>query len=129
MVTLNVSTVNQENRILCLLEAAWPNWTPAPELAKISLRYNARIFSLRRRKGWLIENRVRMEGRIRHGEFRLGSPAVPSNRDLRQRSVAPTAQGTSLFSNLPPQESHLDNVVLRVVLEKSKYACSGVATD
>lgn len=101
--------LNQENRILRLLEAAWPNWTLAPELAKISLQYNARIFSLRRREGWLIENRVRMEGRIRHSEFRLRSPAVPSNRDLRRRSLAPTAQGTSLFSNLPEQERHLDN--------------------
>jgi hypothetical protein len=101
--------LNQENRILYLLNDAWPNWTPAPELAKISLQYNARIFSLRRRKGWLIENRVRMKGRSRHGEFRLGSPAVPGNRNLHQRRPAPTPDGTSLFADLGPQERHIDN--------------------
>jgi hypothetical protein len=64
--------VSQEERILCLLQAAWPSWTPAPELARISLQYSARIFSLRR-NGWLIENRVRVVDGVRHGEFRLGS--------------------------------------------------------
>ena len=78
---------SQENRILWLLEAAWPNWTPAPELAKISLQYNSRIFSLRRQKGWLIENRVRVEDGIRHGEFRLGPRPIPAQQRPAPRSV------------------------------------------
>jgi hypothetical protein len=107
----------QENRILWLLSAAWPNWTPAPELAKISLQYNSRIFSLRRQKGWLIENRVRVDGRTRHGEFRLGSSSVPSSRELRQPKVTPTPNGSrvlkveagsgSLFGDLAADRTYL----------------------
>ena len=97
----------QEGRVLWLLSAEWPTWTPAPELAKISLQYGARIFSLRR-KGWLIENRVRVDGRTRHGEFRLGSAAVPSSLELR-RGVPPKPAEGALFPDLPPQERHRDD--------------------
>jgi hypothetical protein len=101
----------QENRILWLLSAAWPNWTPAPELAKISLQYNSRIFSLRRQKGWLIENRVCVEDGIRHGEFRLGSRPIPPSKELRRGAgLSPDShalnqkQGTeSLFGDLRPE--------------------------
>ena len=65
----------QESRVLMLLQATWPGWVPAPALAKISLQYSARIFSLRRR-GWLIENRVQTRDGVRHGSFRLGSGSV-----------------------------------------------------
>jgi hypothetical protein len=58
---------------------------------------------------WLIENRVRVVGNKRHGEFRLGSAAVTSSRELRQRSAPPTPEGTSLFPELPPQERHRDD--------------------
>jgi hypothetical protein len=46
----------QESRILWLLEAAWPNWVPAPELARISLQYGRAIHSLK-------FNRLHLEGR------------------------------------------------------------------
>jgi hypothetical protein len=82
---------NQEERILWTLQAAWPEWTPAPELAKISLQYSARIFSLRRRRGWLIANRVRTVNGKKHGEFRLGPQPVPSSQELR-----------ALFGDLSP---------------------------
>lgn len=100
---------SQENRILWLLEAAWPNWTPAPELAKISLQYNSRIFSLRRQKGWLIENRVRVEDGIRHGEFRLGPRPIPPSKDLRRglssdsRALNQKQGPESLFGDLRPE--------------------------
>ena len=31
---------SQEQRILWLLEAAWPNWVPSPELCRVSLQYS-----------------------------------------------------------------------------------------
>lgn len=78
------SGLSQEGKILWLLQSAWPGWVPAPELAKISLQYSARIFSLRRRRGWLIENRVRTVDGKKHGEFRLGSKPVASSAELRR---------------------------------------------
>jgi hypothetical protein len=108
---------SQEDRMLWLLQAAWPNWTPAPELGRVSLQYGRAIHTLRRR-GWLIENRVRVEGRIRHGEFRLGSVAVPSSRELRQPKVTPTPNGSrvlkveagsgSLFGDLAADRTYLE---------------------
>jgi hypothetical protein len=70
---------------------------PAPELAKISLQYSARIFSLRRRRGWQIANRVRIVDGKKHGEFRLGSRPVPSNAELRRGAApSPTASKEEL---------------------------------
>jgi len=48
---------SQEGRILYLLQASYPQWTPSLALARISLQYGARIFGLRK-KGWQVENRV-----------------------------------------------------------------------
>jgi hypothetical protein len=95
---------SQGDRILWVLQAGWPNWVPAPELAKISLQYNARIFSLRRRRGWLIANRVRIVDGIKHGEFRLGSRPVPSSKELRQ-NPSPVPSG-SLFGDLSPDRTY-----------------------
>ena len=92
----------QEQRILWLLEAAWPAWTPAPSLAKISLQYGARVHSLRR-KGWLIVNRVRIVDGQRHGEFRLGAVPVPASKELRQHPTLPAEQTGSLFPDLAPE--------------------------
>jgi hypothetical protein len=74
-------SLSQEQRILNLLHAAWPNWVPAPQLAQISLQYSARVYSLRKR--FQISNRVEIVDGVRHGFFRLGPRPVPSNRELR----------------------------------------------
>jgi hypothetical protein len=108
----------QESRILWLLQAAWPTWTPAPELARISLQYNARIFSLRRKKGWQIESRVQIVDGVRHGSFRLARPGSFPNPRKREdqgargvknkttktcQPVAPALPetGSGLLFNLP----------------------------
>jgi hypothetical protein len=101
---------SQENRILWLLEAAWPNWVPAPELSKISLQYGRAIHSLRGR-GWLISNRIESVGGVRHGSFRLGSRPIPPSKELRRGAgLSPDShalnqkQGTeSLFGDLRPE--------------------------
>jgi hypothetical protein len=107
---------NQENRILWLLSAAWPAWTPAPELSKISLQYGARIFSLRRRRGFLIANRVRIVDGVKHGEFRLGSRPIPSSEVLR-KSAGPRANPADPvsgkdtfpeFGNVKPESRYTD---------------------
>jgi hypothetical protein len=64
---------SQDERILWLLQSSWPAWTPAPVLAHISLQYCRAIRSLRKR-GWLIENKVVIEGGKRHGFYRLAKP-------------------------------------------------------
>jgi hypothetical protein len=88
---------SKAQRILWLLHAAWPNWTPAPELAKISLQYAARVKELRE-AGWLIANRVEFHGRTKHGFYRLGitgAKTEPKNKTTeilspsRQRSRHP----------------------------------------
>lgn len=69
------------------LTDGWPRWVSSWDLAQIALQYNARISSLRR-QGWLIQNRVTVVDGIRHGEFRLGTAPVPSNKELRRRREA-----------------------------------------
>ena len=72
---------SQEARILEMLIRARGAWIPAPELAAVSLQYNARVFALRR-LGFAIENRVETTlGGNRHGFFRLctGSPSRPAS--------------------------------------------------
>src|SRR3954468_7644060 len=73
---------SQTGRILNLLAAAWPAWTPAPALSKISLQYCARISELRE-LGWEIANRVEVKDGVRHGFYRLGSAPIPSSKELR----------------------------------------------
>jgi hypothetical protein len=97
-----LTALSQEKRILNLLHSAWPNWTPAPALARVSLQYNARVFSLRR-KGWTIANRVTIVDGIRHGEFRLRTAPVSSSKDLRQRQAPPVAEASTLFPDLAPE--------------------------
>jgi len=94
---------SQEDRILWVLQAAWPNWTRAPALGKISLQYNRAIHSLRHRDGWSIENRLRVVDGVRHGEFRLGSAAVPSSKELHK----PKPEASSLFPGL--KGAHVDD--------------------
>ena len=82
MAAIDNNRATQTRRILMLLHAAWPNWTPAPELAKISLQYASRIHEIRK-AGWLISNRVERHGRSKAGFYRLGSPPAPSGKELR----------------------------------------------
>ena len=48
----------QESRILELLRQNGRQWTPAPELAQISLQYCARLHAIRHQRGIPVENRV-----------------------------------------------------------------------
>ena len=93
----------QESRILWILQAAWPNWTPAPELAKISLQYGRAINKLRRT--WSIENRVRIVDGTRHGEFRLGAAPVQSSQKLREQK-AEVSEPNTLFGDITPDRSY-----------------------
>jgi hypothetical protein len=86
---------SQERRILNLLHASWPSWTPAPMLSRISLGYGRCIHSLRR-QGWEISNRIEMHDGVRHGFFRLGSAPVPRSSELRANRAPAT---------LPQQQS------------------------
>ena len=101
-----------EDRVLWLLHATYPAWTPAPALARISLQYNARIFSLRR-KGWQIANRVEYRDGKRFGYFRLAAPGTLPNpqRSKNQSSTSEASMEASsgdgsLFGDLAPDRSY-----------------------
>jgi hypothetical protein len=81
----------QEKRILNLLHSAWPGEVPAVALSQISLQFCARLFSLRRDRGWTITNRIeRRPDGTKNSFYRLGSPPIPSNRERRaKQSGAP----------------------------------------
>ena len=98
-------SLTQEERILNVLRAAWPEWVPAPQLAQISLQYSARIFSLRKR--YEISNRVEIVNGVRHGFFKLGPHPIPNNRELRaqRRATAeemPKPQPAATLFDLSP---------------------------
>ena len=95
----------QAARILNLLAGAWPEWTPAPALARISLQYCARISELRE-QGWEISNRTEYKAGVRHGFYRLGSPPLPSkelraNRPLEAKVSEAQAKPSLLFDDPP----------------------------
>lgn len=94
----------QAARILNLLAASWPSWTPAPSLARISLQYCARISELRE-QGWEITNKTEWHMGQRHGFYRLGSPPLPSSRELRAnrtpKAREPQAEPGVLFDDPP----------------------------
>jgi hypothetical protein len=67
---------SQEARIRQLLEErGGDGWVPAPDLARVSLQYCARICCLRK-SGLQIENRIETIDGIRHGFYRLARPVV-----------------------------------------------------
>jgi len=88
------TTRSQEERILWLLHASWPEWTPALALSHVSLQYNARIFGLRK-KGWEIANRVEVRNGVKHGSFRLATPGTFPNPKKKQLHPQPLI-GSSL---------------------------------
>ncbi len=107
---------SQEERILWLLQSAWPAWTPAPSLAHISLQYCRAIRSLRK-AGWEIQNKVLSEGGKRRGFYRLGSPAArvdskpkphaPEGRRTTDLNDSPTKPKTfAEFGDLAPDRSY-----------------------
>ena len=80
----------QKARVLSLLLAHRGEWVSSVDLSRLSLQYNARIFSLRR-DGWEIESRVeRVGGRhgAKHGFYRIQTP--------RQAAAAKVGAGVAL---------------------------------
>jgi hypothetical protein len=61
---------NQRQRILELLIAASPGEVPSPDLASVSLQYNARVSELRE-AGFVIISRVEINDGVKQGFFRL----------------------------------------------------------
>src|SRR5881275_1461213 len=83
----HIPDATQEQKIVMLLLASWPSWTPAPVLSHISLQYSRAIHGLRR-KGWQIENRVQHVNGVKHGFFRLARPGDfpnPKNKDSQRQ--------------------------------------------
>jgi hypothetical protein len=89
---------SQEDRALALLKLRDRLWTPAPELAKISLQY-CRVIACLRKRGYQIENRVETHDGVRHGFYRLAAIA-PS----QPKPPLPTPD--SLFGDLSPDRSY-----------------------
>jgi hypothetical protein len=98
---------SQEDRILALLRSRGAAWTPAPELADISLQYCARICSLRA-QGIAIENRVEIQDGVKRGFYRLTKLATPTPAVVGQLQAAPQSLPvpTSLFGDLSPEPEY-----------------------
>ena len=91
-----------------MLQAAWPNWTPAPTLVNVSLQYSARILELRR-KGFQISNKTEFRNGQKCGYFRLGSPPLPSNRERRAAAKPDLVERpSSLFADLTSEPEYPD---------------------
>jgi len=74
---------SQRDRILELLIRACGAEVPAPELARISLQYSARVKELRE-LGFRIINRVEVSNGSKHGFFRLHQcPSYPAASEGR----------------------------------------------
>lgn len=101
----------QEERILNLLHASWPNEVPAVALSQISLQFCARIFSLRLR-GWTITNRIqRQADGTKHSSYKLGDRPLPSSKEIRAAKSSarePAPAPTSLFGDLSRERSYLE---------------------
>jgi hypothetical protein len=89
---------SQKDRSLALLQSRQPAWTPAPDLSKISLQY-CRVIAGLRRRGFVIENKVEIKNGVRHGFYRLVTPAPKPL--VRQEDSQP-----ALFQSLPAR--HVD---------------------
>jgi hypothetical protein len=66
--------LSQEDKIEALLRDRG-DWVSAVELSKISLQYCRAVAALRKR-GLQIENRLEMNGKTRHGFYRLARPVM-----------------------------------------------------
>lgn len=67
-----MSRTFQRDRLLALLLAHEGCWVPLPFIMALNIaQYNARIWELRHRFKYRIENRIRQVGQERHTEFRL----------------------------------------------------------
>lgn len=101
----------QEERILRLLQEAWPGWVSALDLARISLQYSARIHALRHKRGMLISNKIeRQPNGAKHGYFRMGPPPTPRSSALRKRE-----------NPQPPQPSLFDSSAQKPTTEGRTY--------
>jgi len=88
----------QEQKIIMLLLASWPEWVPAPVLSRISLQYSRAIHGLRR-KGWQIANKVEHRDGVKHGFFRLASPGSFPNP--KSKTLPAPQPADSLFDLTP----------------------------
>src|ERR1035438_3781556 len=89
----------QTEKILWMLQAAWPGWVPATAISKISLQYTSKIFLLRK-SGFLIANRIKTVGRSKHSEYRLGSMPIPSSAELRKGDKPPIDTSPAVAGSL-----------------------------
>ncbi|HTR22719.1 MAG TPA: hypothetical protein VMI10_01955 [Terriglobales bacterium] len=98
---------NQRDRVLAALRAAGGKWVPAPELAKISLQYGARLFELRR-LGHRIENEIDVVDGSRHSRFRLVAPRSAISQPLNGPQKAAGSELFPLFPSGGVPERHRD---------------------
>ena len=82
----------QDQRILELLIADYPNWVPLPKILALGVaQYNARIWTLRHKRGYDIQNRlVDLPDGRKGGEFRLAS-LLPDPRIAESPALVPAS--------------------------------------
>jgi hypothetical protein len=79
----------QRDRILSVLIQARGTWVPLTEILPIAAQYGARIFELRKKLNFNIENRTQEVNGVRHSWFRL-VPRPSSNLQLEEKDAQTT---------------------------------------
>jgi hypothetical protein len=83
------ATKTQRDRILSVLIQARGAWVPLTEILPIAAQYGARIFELRKKLNFNIENRTQEVNGVRHSWFRL-VPRPSSNLQLEEKDAQTT---------------------------------------
>lgn len=103
---IHITAKTQSERIVALLRERRGEWVPAPELARISLQYSARLHHIRHEMHLPVVNRVDWVNGAKHGFFKLLS-------EIEQRAlacIAPVrAETASLFRDGELREQHRDD--------------------
>jgi hypothetical protein len=108
MGTNHTSLASQADRILQVLQDRGSAWTPAPELARISLQYCHALHSLRK-SGISIENHVVVRDCVKFGFYRLKQEQKgPAPVQMSQQEPPRTALASSLFGDLAPESRYPD---------------------
>ncbi|SRR6266849_1161166 len=89
----NVKT--QSARILRLLIDARGGWVSLPEIMACAAQYNARLWTLRHRMGFNIENRTECIDGVRHSWFRLLNSPAPSAPEPVKEKITSTDSAAS----------------------------------
>ena len=98
------SAKTQRARILGLLLDARDAWVPLPEIMACAAQYNARIWELRNRLGFEIENKTECDDSgVVHSWYRLVKSPAPPNSEPAKPAAGSAPRFTGLLFDMDPR--------------------------